>query len=149
MDFLAKALKTLKSENDFWSLYCQSFLTCLESNTLQTGRFLQLHRPCGFASTGCLFHHFDLSVLISHAEWSLHIFFPSQTCFEATSSSSPLQFVVCKAAMIEGSEVLNYSAAVSALTDAKQQHPSTNITAHEMMLRSIQFLHISTISPEI
>lgn len=66
--FPEKALKTLKSKNDFWPLCCQSFPTCLESNTLQAGRFFQIHRPCGFASIGCLFHHLDLSVLISHAE---------------------------------------------------------------------------------
>lgn len=41
--------------------------------------------------------------------------------------------------MIEGSEVVNYSTAKPASTNINKQHPYTNRTEQQIMLRSIQF----------
>lgn len=88
-----------------------------------------------------MFHHLVLSVLISHTkQHSMH----SRLVFHVGNST--LQFAVCRRAMVEGSEVVNYSTAMSALTNINKQHPYTNRNNAQIdpILQIYLVIHIHT-----
>lgn len=84
-----------------------------------------------------MFHHLVLSGLISHSMFPGLVFHVG---------NRTLQFAVCRRAMIEGSEVVNYSTAMSVLTNINKQHPYTNRNNAQIdpILQIYLVIHIHT-----